>query len=118
MKATELRLGNWVFDTMLRKEIQMDFEDFACCENFLKSNHFIPYRPVPLTREWLLKFGLKYSYIDKNKFFMLGVDIYIFNVDKIIFNPSSTFLCVKLEYVHHLQNLYFALKGEELTSNQ
>ena len=116
MKATELRLLNWVFDTMDKKEIQMDFEDFACCENFLKSNHPIPYKPIPLTEEWLLKFGFEhlgngnFSGGFKNMFkissHQFGIDFYYGGIDPYYIKPH---------YVHNLQNLYFALTNEELT---
>ena len=112
MKASELRIGNWYDHNGTTEQIS------AWVINEVWEYERVWCKPIPLTREWLLKFGLKYSYIDKNRFFMLGVDIYIFNANTIIFNPSSTFLCVKLEYVHQLQNLYFALTGEELKQQE
>ncbi len=89
-----------------------------CSDDFENSDYEI--EPIPLTEEWLVKFGLKRSDTDLNRFYMCDVDIYIFT-DKerkpthIVFNPSSGTLYVTLLHAHQLQNLYFALTGEELT---
>ena len=69
-------------------------------------------KPIPLTEEWLVKFGLKRSDTDLNRFYMCDVDIYIFT-DKerkpthIVFNPSSGTLYVTLLHAHQLLILCF-----------
>ena len=70
--------------------------------------------PIPLTEEWLLKFGFK----DKS----MALPHIVFDVaNALTWNESSKTLTfgyygeLKCEYVHQLQNLYFALTGEELT---
>lgn len=74
--------------------------------------------PIPLTEEWLLKFGfvdLPFSDPD-NVDYGLGMFYIQFHKevdDFICLNTSPDFIQVK--YVHELQNLYFALTGEELT---
>ena len=96
MDIKELRIGNYVNikDIILRIDLQE-----------LYYNSF-PMTPVPLTEEWLLKFGFKkayetyYQYKDfilNDKFIMMDIDI-----------------TIQLKHVHQLQNLYFALTGEEL----
>ena len=61
-------------------------------------------KPIPLTEEWLVKFGFKkgvkgwFKTLDKN---------YKFNL--YLYHDS------KYKSVHQLQNLYFALTNEELT---
>lgn len=65
--------------------------------------------PIPLTEEWLLKFGFEKSgdrfYL--NYYYMEGGS---FKMDEIIIsNPK---------YVHELQNLCHAITGEELTIKQ
>jgi hypothetical protein len=74
-------------------------------------------KPIPLTEEWLLKFGF-----DKclNGFWcpkeLLNVKISKFSVTQIFLSGSDTDLAFNgTEHVHQLQNLYFALTGEELT---
>jgi hypothetical protein len=72
-------------------------------------------QPIPLTEEWLLKFGFKdngyYYYI---KSFKIAWAIRIIKT-----NIKSGFSEVKnsisLRHVHQLQNLYFALTNKELT---
>lgn len=119
MKANELRIGNLLNrQDYICKVVSIDEEgciteplDYKGSENFVEQK----LEPIPLTEEWLLKFGLKTSIYDSKRFLILGVDIYIFDNNKIIFNPSSSDLYLELKYVHQLQNLFFAFKGEELT---
>lgn len=70
--------------------------------------------PIPLTEDWLIKFGAnKYS-----EYFELGHTEWYKEED--YFKPKSYYFAdgfkdgFKLKYVHQLQNLYFALTGEEL----
>lgn len=71
--------------------------------------------PIPLSEQWMLKFGFEeyqgYYYPKGNSF----------SYFKIYKNEDGTFsLHLKdgkklIPFVHQLQNLYFALTGEELT---
>lgn len=75
--------------------------------------------PIPLTEEWLVKFGFELqigNHILENHWGHLirWHDSIIITDD--ISNHSKG-LTVKIEYVHQLQNLYFALTGEELEYN-
>jgi len=86
---------------------------------------------IPLTEEWLLKFGFEKGiqkastntmYFDKK---YNNTNLYYILVDK--FPDCSIYLYVELlqselclrdiKYVHQLQNLIFALTGEELILN-
>ena len=80
--------------------------------------------PIPLTEAWLLKFGFeKINHISGYSFFNLKRNkrksnlpsICIYNNYTRVGNNTSVMHC---EYVHQLQNLYFALTGEELIINQ
>lgn len=68
-------------------------------------------KPTLLTEEWLLKFGFRKGLLD---------DITIYTKGKIQVTPTTTTTTycgnfVKFCFhVHTLQNLYFALTGEEL----
>jgi hypothetical protein len=72
--------------------------------------------PIPLTEEWLKRFGFKWcGLISKGRFLTLYTpcgkalvykDSYIKFVGVTIETP--------IQYVHQLQNLYFTLTGEEL----
>ena len=73
------------------------------------------YKPIPLTKEWLLKFDLfeKYQSIHNDNF---SGNIHI-EYNKYINNYTfyiGNFDVVMLEYVHQLQNLYFILSGRKL----
>lgn len=66
---------------------------------------------IPITEEWLVRFGFQ-KLIPEGSIFELGK----FHIQN--FSPLGFFECrnhIKVEYVHQLQNLYFALTGEELT---
>jgi hypothetical protein len=70
---------------------------------------------IPLTEEWLVKFGFKlpaYSWIG-DKFHLSEWDRYPLNWC-VAMNKNNAIVVSKLKYVHQLQNLYFALTGEEL----
>lgn len=106
MKANELRIGNYIeLDGKVERiwEISMDYKDegfplFSAGTTSLVEFRECRHKPIPLTEEWLEKFDL--VYVD------LGQFIRIYGHD---------FLLSKIKYVHQLQNLYFALTGEELT---
>ena len=131
MNANELRLGNWVLDSEGRQPTQVMPSDFSItiC-TYLE--------PIPLTEEWLEKFGYinEYGefrksmpnpfdrYYSRTKFTSLiqfeddsdfGAMIIEEKSLKYKEDSNSSFAPVKIQYVHQLQNLYFALTGEELT---
>jgi hypothetical protein len=121
MTAKELRIGNYVYfqDTLLK----FDFES---------GWNFDYIKPIPLTEEWLLKFGFK------------EVKRYTHDFDEIIYGKSiivgnenhSEMLIISMPFkacfigdylsdeeytlnidinnVHQLQNIYFALTNQEL----
>ncbi len=105
MKATELRIGNIV--NYCNSVKQLDAELFL---QLLK--YTTPFEPITLTEEWLLKFG----FVDR------GLGDFRRSWLHLIRNSSTSFetncFFVKIKYIHQLQNLYFALTGEELTINQ
>ena len=103
MKANELRIGNWVLINTMITKINMaryigDIDDDK-----------IIAEPIPLTEEWLLKFGLKTGYNHLFGFITKDYNTYYLE-DGEGYNITSK----PIEYVHQLQNLYFALTGEEL----
>ena len=114
MKATELRLGNLVYykikDSMDERlewdEIaHIDWDDLRILTNFENNSD---YKPIPLTEEWLLKFGFDKAvngWWSSDEIFSYRDGYFGFGVDR----------HTKIQYVHELQNLYFALTGEELT---
>jgi hypothetical protein len=72
--------------------------------------------PIPLTEEWLLKFGFEndrngYRLVDK---YSLSISCDKDNKLHPCYGDRILLNAVTLDYVHQLQNLYYALTGEEL----
>lgn len=123
MKATELRVGNLV--SYSHKEINLDYTEVSINSLYLIDRGF-PYdarfKPIPLTEEWLVKFGFNNYHCGWTGWFYLqDCNLVVRNMeDKFValwdlrddeFN--HTFLR-EIDSVHDLQNLYFSLTGEEL----
>lgn len=78
--------------------------------------------PIPLTSEWLEKFGWIWNE-ECNSFEKYGdtrmnLQYHDVNSSYSMFNyVLKAKIADKLQYVHQLQNLYFALTGKELTLN-
>jgi len=118
MKASELRIGNLVYN----KE-----ENIV----YVNTNHLTlllygienEFKPIPLTEEWLLKFGLedKKTCFNLSRKEILGHDFGDFAVSKYddtqmkVWRGHKYIGVCHVQYVHQLQNLYFVLTGEELT---
>jgi len=110
MKANELRIGNYIY-----------FEDELLKFDFEMGWNFDYIKPIPLTEEWLLKFGfVDGSYLYKNYKVKAGdywnsVKFYegewCYNNDD---SDAACYFLTTIKYVHQLQNLYFALTNEEL----
>lgn len=133
MEAKELRIGNLIYvDSKLRyvfgtiyKTIQ---HNYHLQNSTYSENYENECEPIPLTEEWLLKLGFEeISFTeDRNRdwYKMFEID----NTSEIISLNyyTKTNYCrfnfdigygnkyLDLYYVHQLQNLYFALTGEEL----
>ena len=106
MKATEFRIGNLVnYDGNV---IRLELEHFADFYHYPAENRKYDY--IPLTEERLLKFGFES---------LLSGAGYVQNCTEIGYNHNGFYIIasgLKIKYVHQLQNLYFALTGEELTT--
>lgn len=108
MKASELRIGIWVY--LFGDAIQLTKEHLI----YLLNKDSLP-EPITLTEEWLLKFGFEKDYdgcltllIGKSRFqWSNGILLW----QQTSYNDWSEFPC---GHVHQLQNLYFALTGTEL----
>ncbi len=107
MKATELRIGNWV---IVNEECQIEaiIHDAVDVSTRFETYVLDTVKPIPLTEEWLVRFNW-------NPPKDIGV-AFSLTTDEIHFVAGNYYK--KIEYVHQLQNLYFALTGEELTQNK
>ena len=121
MKANELRQGN-IVDKGIIHWIGFfnGIPSVGVLENeydsFTKTVKLKSIKPIPLTEEWLIKFGFVKSldyWVISNKGFFVGVTLK--EVIYPMFDIDNPMLIKTLKHVHQLQNLYFALTGEELT---
>lgn len=72
-------------------------------------------KPIHLTEEWLLKFGFEKD--NAGSFSSKMIDNYSIRIWYVsgAFRWTANYFCsAELKYVHQLQNLYFALTGQEL----
>ena len=114
LRAEELRIGNLVkdIDGNIFNIKQENLCDFA--------NGFIVVKPIPLTEEWLLKFGFEKT-LNQYKKLTLSNKIGCDNIPFIILFLDNQYqyddlrFRTNIQYVHNFQNLFFALTGEELT---
>ena len=119
MKANELRIGNRVNingEVIAIKSIEFnpasqDYYIRVCYPHNYIQLKVEALEPISLTEEWLLKFGFKNK--DKKKNWIYSAYGLKINNGKIISGLGGKMVCV--EYVHQLQNIYFALTNEELT---
>lgn len=109
MKATELMLGNWV---------QNHYPETYQIENGWQLDEGEELFGIPLTEEWLLKFGNaeKGIFPDEtivcDRFVFLWKECYKYWY---VLTLGSCEYLTKIEFVHEYQNFIFALTSEELT---
>lgn len=129
MKANELRIGNLITLKSLPNEYQRVLSvnntewidgvkrlwiETDLCEGEL----FDEFTAIPLTEEWLLKFGFEIEKDPPVDHWHFGINPYTQDWMILIKSLGSGFFYqngyFRIPYVHSLQNLYFALTGEEL----
>lgn len=108
LKPEHLRWGNCIrskSDKVIEQVIKIEKNKINAC-------NYTFFEPIPLTEEWFNNYGLlKTNGIS----FLLGCY-------EIIRSKDDMYWCVilkggviaRLKYIHQLQNLYYALTGEEL----
>lgn len=109
MTANELRIGNFI--NYLGKIIECNINTIYAFSTITQPSKI--YLPIPVTEEWLLKFA-----------FINNGFCYELKDFKILIHANKDFqftviykdldICGNIKYIHKLQNLYFALTGEEL----
>jgi len=118
MEAKELRLGNLILSKGLICEVEKVEHDGIVAQfkhTDIEMDNTRGIEGIPLTKEWLIKFGFVDDelHLDMNK--ETGcIDTIYFNDGKIGTSSSEYYGLHKIQYVHELQNLYFALTGKEL----
>lgn len=128
MKANELRIGNLLCVSLKsgkgrESHIKIGVQDIVKIKEGIGSFN---YKPIPLTEEWLVKFGFEKHFINDSELYFYRIKTLSHGHISFYFN-SKGFNCdlgttsgyhfgtTQIQHVHQLQNLYFALTGEELT---
>jgi hypothetical protein len=114
IKANELRIGN-----------KVDYYGNIVTINYINDtdvgfSDYVPFdyplldeiNPIPITEDWLVRFGFEYSDITVD-FHSFHIDLMKTNNGKFI--TTDIIKCPELQHIHQLQNLYYALTGEELS---
>ena len=125
MEANELRIGNYGLNPIDNNDIVQLVAIYPDeTTQWDGSNGFTPtsigMKPIPLTEDWLKRFGFrKYkknsnNYFSGNSEFMVQDDINSFHFFLHAEETGIKFWITEIQYVHQLQNLYFALTGDEL----
>ena len=122
MKANELMTGNiinWQLGHTIKQGVVTTISPpIVVIDHSIKIKE-VNLIGIPLTEEWLVKFGFdrvgEWIGIDFNP--RMGIRFYNGNSAECDITQDDKFIAFKcgfIQYVHQLQNLYFALTGEEL----
>lgn len=127
MKTNELRKGNKIkyhdkiitVAGIVRNTIYYESKELCFDSNV---GEYKPFQPIQLTEEWLLKFGfkkIKDTWITNKSFHYENGKCWIYLIEngfefELITLSERHNLCNTYKFVHQLQNLYFAITGEEL----
>ncbi len=112
MESKDFRIGNYhLYDGKLDR---IDWRYSLAFENEFMDG----IEPIPLTEEWLEKFGFSaYGYWYSKDWFSNMINVSIKH-NKTTIGDREEYEVYGIKHVHQLQNLYFALTGEELTLNE
>ena len=125
MKAEHFRIGNLIYIGNRAIKIGMMHDEHFSFLSDNQWNPMLPYKriePIEITDYWLLKFGFEETYNSNSRirydhsFNFIGYD-FSKNEDKDMEGFRFYGKYIKIKYVHQLQNLFFALTGEELELN-
>jgi len=134
MKPSDLRIGNWITYEVGHKDgkknkIQCQVKPNEI-EDLFENKGFFIYEPIPLTEEWLQKFGfiVDNELWHKKEFDILwtilirlqdgAIELQSIIDEQVNEEVEILILPSKVKYVHQLQNLYHSLTGEELKVNE
>ena len=120
MNPAELRIGNWINTIEGFAQVKAVSDDGSLATSIMTGGDLLGWTTsIPLTEEWLFKFGFDYDTETKSWSLLTSLEKfdYLFEISnkyQEYFQPD--FMALDIVYVHQLQNLYFALTGNELTA--
>jgi len=114
--ANELMIGNYLYND----KVVVKIDARSIFDIWEKSKY---YKPILITQEWLLKFGFEIT--ESNGLLNLSINDFT-RMELMPIKPeycvylvskNNLDICISLnriKYINQLQNLYFALTGQEL----
>ena len=130
MKANELRIGNMIYFPYLIENVLYEADTITGLYQNSITVKSRPYtaltydsiKPLKITKELLNRFGIEeYDRMGDIKFLAFrNPELFDFNfmlcdgVLKVSFYQLDWKRAFEIKYIHQLQNLYFALTGQEL----
>lgn len=131
MKANELRVTNFVLnDGVVNAVIFIGYDSVQLItkQGNNITAHLDLIKPIPLTEEWLLSFGFHEKYHSTSNHWTKKAELVNAGCELIDPEDEKTDKLtgvfyysnwgIDILYVHQLQNLFFALTGEELELKQ
>jgi hypothetical protein len=152
MLANELRVYNYIYKKIHKKDTPLEVVEILSINSsfdvldvkniggyITEQCPLKDFEPIPLTEEWLLKFGFKVkdrkSHLNTDIFyiptfeidyclfyadFRLDYGLYVEYTDSPMPEDDEKLYPITfgIKYVHHIQNLIYSLTGEELTIKQ
>jgi len=115
MKATDLRLGNLVYNDSKIVEVDLKGLEKQVTFNSVGDSW---YQPIILSEELLLRcgFGYETDYDQDNVFKYIDVENGFTAVEYVLEDKMLLIdmMCIKCESLHTLQNIWFAISSKEL----
>ncbi len=122
--AKELRIGNLITYDGKVIEVEGVVRNTIYHKGGFDSNtgaSYQPFKPIPLTEQWLIDFGWRYyngrSSGDLTMDTPCRLDVDFIEGRMMVkshYHGYEFYKDLNIDYVHQLQNIYFALTGEEL----
>lgn len=113
MIRNELRIGSWIYDTVTKREEQVwSIHPDERSRLMVNATEARLVHPIKITKEWLIRLG----------FVRVSSIPYRWYLDDwLAYDLDDNCICIrgnwdfgKREYVHEIQNLCLAIKGEEI----
>jgi hypothetical protein len=116
MEAKNLRIGNFVSDVNASGSFFAKVKklDYSRCYYGQFHSAYSDLKPIPITEEWLIKFGFDLVIKEGNQ-----GEFRVYQLNEITYNTNHGWwwmhqLTVQPKYIHELQNLFFAITDTEL----
>lgn len=122
--ANELRIGNLIYFPSTSERFEQAIVSIG--PEAVNGFDFEECDPIPITEEWLLKFGFTRHHNDYFNRVILIKNVVDFDSGEpqdefefllypnLLGSAETVRDSIKLKYIHHVQNIFFSLTGKEL----